>query len=70
LAARAAQAVFDLSADIGIPQSLKEIDVPEDAIPEMAEGAMKVTRPIENNPRPMTVEVAKEIYRRAFEGNV
>ena len=68
LAARAAQAVFDLSADIGIPQTLKEMDVPEDAIPEMAENAMKVSRPIENNPRPMTVKVAKEIYRRAYEG--
>ena len=44
------------------------MDVPEDAIPEMAENAMKVSRPIENNPRPMTVEVAKEIYRRAYEG--
>jgi len=68
LAARAAQAVFDLSADIGIPQNLKEINIPEDAIPEMAEAAMKVTRPIENNPRPMSVEVAKEIYRKAYEG--
>jgi alcohol dehydrogenase len=68
LAERAAQAVFQLSADIGIPQTLKEIDIPEDAIPEMAEGAMKVTRPIENNPRPMTVKVAEEIYRKAYEG--
>jgi alcohol dehydrogenase len=68
LADRAAQAVFQLSADIGIPQTLKEIDIPEDAIPEMAEGAMKVTRPIENNPRPMTVKVAEEIYRKAYEG--
>ncbi|MGD9075450.1 MAG: iron-containing alcohol dehydrogenase [Desulfobacteraceae bacterium] len=68
LAARAAQAVFDLSSDIGIPLTLKEINIPEDVIPEMAEGAMKVSRPIENNPRPMTVEVAEEIYRKAYEG--
>ncbi|UCB47633.1 MAG: iron-containing alcohol dehydrogenase [Deltaproteobacteria bacterium] len=68
LASRAAQAVFDLAADIGIPRTLKEINIPEDAIPEMAEGAMKVTRPIENNPRPMTVSVAEEIYRKAYEG--
>jgi len=67
-AARAVQAVFDLSADIGTPQSLKELNIPEEAIPEMAEGAMKVTRPIMNNPRPMTVRVAEEIYRKAFEG--
>jgi alcohol dehydrogenase class IV len=69
LAARAAQAVFDLSTDIGIPRTLKEIDIPEDAIPEMAEGAMKVTRPIENNPRPVTVKEATEIYRKAYEGD-
>jgi alcohol dehydrogenase len=68
-AARAPQAVFDLSADIGIPQTLKELNIPEDAVPEMAEGAMKVTRPIENNPRPVTARVAENIYRRAFEGN-
>ena len=68
LAARTAQAVFDLSADIAIPQTLKEIDIPEDAIPEMAEAAMKVTRPIENNPRPMTARVAEKIYRKAYQG--
>jgi len=67
-AANAVQAVFELSADIGIPQSLKELDIPEEAIPDMAAGAMKVTRPLENNPRPMTVKVAEEIYRNAYEG--
>ncbi len=67
-AANAVQAVSDLSADIGIPRSLKELDIPEDAIPEMAAGAMKVTRPLENNPRPMTVKAAEEIYRNAYEG--
>ena len=65
----ASKAVFDLAADIGIPRSLSEIDIPEDSIPKMAEEAMKVERPIMNNPRPMTAEIAEKIYRNAFQGN-
>jgi len=68
-AALAAKAVFDLSRDIGIPRSLEELDIPEWAIPEMAEAAMKVERPILNNPRPMSAEVAEAIYRSAFQGD-
>ncbi|MBU2498247.1 MAG: iron-containing alcohol dehydrogenase, partial [Proteobacteria bacterium] len=68
LAFRAVEATFDLSEDIGIPMTLNELDIPEDAVPQMAEAAVKVTRPIQNNPRPVTVETAKEIYTRAFEG--
>ena len=64
----AVKAVTELSRDVGIPCSLKEIGIPESAIPEMAKSAMKVSRPIENNPRPMTVNIAEEIYRTAFEG--
>ena len=63
----AAEAVYDLAGDIGIPLSLKELNIPEDAIPEMAKAAMKVERPLMNNPRPVSVEVAEEIYRQSFE---
>jgi len=66
LAARSVEAVFKLSRDIGIPETLKELDIPEEVIPEMAEAAMKVERPILNNPRLMTVEVAEDIYNKAF----
>lgn len=69
-AANAVRAVFDLSSDIGIPLTLKELNIPVEAIPEMAEAAMKVTRPILNNPRPVTVAVAEDIYRRAYEGRI
>ena len=67
-AASAADAVFQLSADIGIPQSLKALNIPEEVIPEMAEAAMKVAVPMANNPRPMTISVVENIYREAFEG--
>lgn len=69
LAALAAKAVFELGNDIGIPQTLKDLDVPEEAIPEMSEAAMKVERPILNNPRTMSVKVTENIYRNAFHGN-
>ena len=67
-AASVANTVFKLSADIGIPQSLKDLNIPEEKIPEMAEGAMKVAVPMANNPRPMTISVVEDIYRKAFEG--
>lgn len=67
-ASRAALAIAQLSKDIGIPTSLKELQIPVEAIPEMAQGAMKVARPLANNPRPVTVDSAAEIYRLAFKG--
>ncbi len=63
-----ADAVYDLADDIGIPLSLDELNIPEDSIPEMAKAAIRVERPLMNNPRPMTVEIIEEIYRQAFEG--
>jgi len=55
-----------LSQNIGIPQGLKDLDIPESDIEKMAEMAMTVARPIENNPRKMTKEAAIRIYREAF----
>jgi alcohol dehydrogenase len=62
------EAVFELAEDIGVPMTLAELNIPEDSIPEMAKAAMEVAVPIANNPRPMTVEAAMEIYRNAYEG--
>ena len=69
LAASSSKAVFDLAGDIGIPRTLKDLDVPEEAIPEMSVAAMKVERPILNNPRTMSVKIAEDIYRNAFHGS-
>ena len=68
LAALVVDAVRNLSRDIGIPLTLKELDVPEQAVTEMAAAAMQVARPIMNNPRPMTIEVAHDIYQKALSG--
>ncbi|MBN2062684.1 MAG: iron-containing alcohol dehydrogenase [Deltaproteobacteria bacterium] len=66
-ASLAAEAVYHLASDIGVPLKLKELGIPEEAIPELAEAAMKVERPILNNPRSMSVKVAEDIYRNAYE---
>jgi alcohol dehydrogenase len=58
--------VRGLSRSIGIPERLRELDVPESDIEDMAEMAMTVARPIENNPRKMSKEAAVQIYQQAF----
>jgi alcohol dehydrogenase class IV len=68
MAAGAVSAVFDLSEDIGIPGTLEELKIPRNAIPQMAQAAIKVARPIANNPRPVSLSVIEQIYARAFEG--
>ncbi len=60
------QVVRKLTQDVGIPQSLKEMDIPESAIEDMAEMAMTVARPLENNPRKVTKDDAIKIYESAF----
>lgn len=58
--------IIGLSLAIGIPQNLKALKIPRQAIPAMAEAAIKVARPIENNPRPITVAEIAELYRKMY----
>lgn len=62
----AVDAVRTLCDDIGIPGGLSDIGVPMDDIPMLVEGALKVTRPVENNPRKLGPEEAALIYEAAF----
>jgi alcohol dehydrogenase class IV len=62
-AVQAVQAVRKLGEDLGVPQRLSDLGIPEAAFRSMAEEALKVTRPLENNPRPVSLEGAMEIYR-------
>jgi alcohol dehydrogenase class IV len=59
-------AVERLADDIRVPRRLRDLNVPESGIPVMAEGVMKVTRLLANNPRAMTVQDAVAIYRSAY----
>ncbi|OGP49676.1 MAG: hypothetical protein A2Y79_05140 [Deltaproteobacteria bacterium RBG_13_43_22] len=60
------QKITNLSRAIGIPKNLKELRIPEKAIRTMAEAAIKVARPIENNPRPITVEDIVRLYHKMY----
>ena len=62
----AVETVKQLAKDIGIPQRLSDLGIPETAIPGIAEEAMKVARPLENNPRPFSLEEAVRIYHSVF----
>ncbi|MGR0480487.1 MAG: iron-containing alcohol dehydrogenase [Candidatus Electronema sp. V4] len=59
-------ALFDLNADVGIPATLEEIGIPEDKIPEMAQIALTVARPVANNPRRPTLDEVVAVYERAW----
>ena len=62
----AIKAVKDLSVDVGIPQGMRYLGIQQDAIPKMAEGAMEVTRLMNNNPRTITVKDVQRIYENAY----
>ncbi|MBS1660544.1 MAG: iron-containing alcohol dehydrogenase [Bacteroidetes bacterium] len=65
-ALKGVEKIRELSRECGIPMSLKEVGIPLEAVPEMAEAAMKITRLLNNNPRPVTVEDAMTIYKAAY----
>ena len=50
----------------GIPATLKEVNVPESAIPQMAVDTLKIQRLLKNNPREITEFDAIEIYKAAY----
>ena len=60
------EALYDLNADVGIPATLQELDIPFDQIPEMAKIALTVTRPVENNPRQPSLADVIAVYERAY----
>jgi len=55
-----------LSDDLRVPRRLKDVGIPEKAIPGLAEAAMKVTRLLANNPRKISLEDANAIYKSAY----
>jgi alcohol dehydrogenase class IV len=65
-ASAAVQAMRTLAADLKIPNHLSEFGIKEEDIPELAEGVMKVTRLLANNPRELTQKDAEAIYRNVL----
>ncbi|HTQ36432.1 MAG TPA: iron-containing alcohol dehydrogenase [Steroidobacteraceae bacterium] len=66
LAARGIEAIRVLNRRCGIPAHVAELGVPESAIDRMAESALTVQRLLQQNPRTVTLQDARDIYRRAF----
>jgi alcohol dehydrogenase class IV len=60
------EALAGLSAELKIPQGLREVQISRDALPTLAREAMKQTRLLVNNPRPVTEQDALAIYEAAF----
>lgn len=58
--------IKELIKACGISATLKEVNVPESAIPQMAVDAMKIQRLLKNNPREITEQDAIEIYKAAY----
>ncbi len=56
----------DLCAAVEIPSGLRSFNVPEDAIPAMAEEASRIERLMRNNPRKLTAADIEKIYHAAY----
>nr|WP_262915288.1 iron-containing alcohol dehydrogenase [Niabella ginsengisoli] len=65
-ATKGVEKIKDIIKACGIPQTLKEVNVSEDAIPQMAVDAMKVQRLLKNNPREIAEQDAVNIYKAAM----
>lgn len=59
-------AIADLCRRIGVPTRLRDVGIPETALPKMATDAMINSRILANNPRPVTEQDALAIYRQAW----
>ena len=58
--------IEDLSKRLGLPQKLREVNIPKDACEKMAGEAMKQTRLLVNNPREVNEIDALNIYKAAW----
>lgn len=70
LAEKAIQRIRTISNKCGIPQGLRELNIPADAIPSMAKAAMEVKRLLSNNPRTLSEADAAAIFQMAYEGKI
>jgi alcohol dehydrogenase class IV len=60
------QKIKELIEACGIPSRLNQLNIPKEAITEMANDAMKITRLLVNNPREIKIEDAISIYNTAY----
>lgn len=65
-AERSSTACRQLSVDIGIPQRLSDVGITVDDVKALTDGAMQVTRLLNNNPRPVEAEDVEAIFTAAL----
>jgi alcohol dehydrogenase len=61
-------AVQELKRSLNLPMSLKDAGIPEADLEKMSVSVMTVTRLLNMNPNPITLDDARRIYREAFDG--
>lgn len=66
VALRGIERIVGLIARCGVPARLRDLDIPRDAIPRMADAALTITRLLERNVRTVTRADAIDIYEKAF----
>lgn len=66
VARRGVAAVRALIAGCGMPAGISQLGVPEAALAGMIDAAMQVQRLLRQNPRDVTAEDVRDIYRRAY----
>jgi alcohol dehydrogenase class IV len=59
-------AIEQLVRDLQIPPRLRDLSIPKDALPRMAEAVLNVTRLLANNPRRIEFADAQQIYLNAW----
>jgi alcohol dehydrogenase len=62
----AGDSIMNLMADLEMPEGLEDLDIPQDALEDLARKAMGLTRVLDNNPRTITEEDAVYIYQQAY----
>ncbi|PIE72647.1 MAG: alcohol dehydrogenase [Deltaproteobacteria bacterium] len=66
LAQQGVTIVKELAVDLNVPRHLSDYTVKDQDVPALAEGVLKVTRLLANNPRKLKLEDAEAIYRQAL----
>lgn len=59
-------ALEKLIADSGVPLRLRDVGIPQNALPALARDAMQQTRLLVNNPRPVSEDDALAIYQQIY----
>jgi len=65
-ARKGVEKIRELIAACNIPAKLNQVNIPREAIPQMAVDALKIQRLLKNNPRTVTEQDAITIYNEAY----